>query len=297
MNPKPLRNIALRLAGVILLTGPVPMHARADAVSRIVGEAPDAGFGERIRLARNLPEAQSPAEREALLDFLGSHHPANRHRAEGELDTLAPPVSVDTPAAGDLDAIRNDIAFHFVRTRQEPEALARVLENVWRDSRHTPTWRDYALQHLGNVLSQLTPGRQNEIRALLLEAAESRKAGFAGTALHALAANLEHGVDPEAFGELAIHVAADVRQDPGNRTTALLHAADHAPAEAIALAREFLQTERAVGLRMASLHVLGESGGPQDAQRIGAYLDNSLPPLRAAARMARETHLTRHPGE
>lgn len=261
---------------ILLFTALSP--ARAGLLGDALDPSDTPGFAERLARVRSLPETLPPADQAAILAFL---------------------ADPEAPAPHGLSAretLRNELTSHLVRSAQSRDTLADTLASAALDPAHTPTWRDYTLQHLGDLLPHLDPDRRATTARLLFDSTQSPVDNHAATALLSLHRALRAPeVDPQTLADRAHALASDPTQPHGNRLNGL-HVLTHLQDErALPLARTLLATRHSsldtrhtpsLPLRLAALHTLGQLGGPGDFSLAETHFNNPHPPIRRAAHAA-----------
>lgn len=253
----------------------------ADLPASIADEVPQT-YSERLQAVRDLNAPLSPQEQTRLLDYIASRFEDATEREPGR-----------------EAAIRNDLLARLGEIGVPPDALAVALTQALASPESIGRWRDFCLQHLGQLYPDLSSAARAPVRAMLLEATRDKTDALAGTALLALRNAL-------SLNELATHilrVALDDEFSEASRATALNLAANLPPdSRVLTIARDHLartpgHPRASLPLRLAALTLLGETGTPEDFNRIATYHTNPLPPLQLAAHRATRALEHRHPSD
>lgn len=225
----------------------------------------------------------SPASPPALGDF-------DTLDTEGQADQIEA-IAALTHVDGDLrqalitilaqrghDAyVRNQIANLLSRHDADPTDLVPALIAAITDDQELPLWRDYALQHLGNVTPR---GGDEAIQAQAIATVQDCFHGdvltLPGTALIALLAWQDSGFRPllPADIERAHTLAASATADTDSRITAIAALADHDLPDARLRLRELLAGETEPILLATIAAALGRCGTSDDSSLLARFADH-----------------------
>lgn len=253
------------------LAGQGAMAARDPNVSRVLG-TPETGYPARMAAVKALGKTLSEGDVSELLGF------------------LARKANEDKSLPGDLNAIKNDVVNALKRQEVIPADLVGHLMDMYGDQTHDEVWRDYCIQHLGDLYPEIK-GKEAQSRALgILWAATGEKQGsIPGTALIALfshAGTAGFGKDRIATKALEM-VRASEYGEPA-RITALQVAAKLGEKSVLPDARK-LATNSSIPIRVSAMACLGILGNESDFPVLKASQDSTDIRLRTAARAAVKT--------
>lgn len=230
-------------------------------------------YEARFRLIRALDGTISMGDMEHYLDFL------ERPFKEGSLQR------------GELNTLKNDLADKLLMQRRYPEDLAdRFLKMVDHKTLGI-VWRDYVLQKLPDLYERVEKDERIRILEKLWEKADDTHHTFSGTALLGLSRLSSHYPDAVASNQLAekaLAVVKGVEFPEQNKLTALQILAEARHPEVLNLARETLNTDSSVMLRVSAIGVLGLVGQSVDREILSAYAKSPEYRLRRAAEAALE---------
>lgn len=167
---------------------------------------------------------------------------------------------------------------------KEPDRLASQLETLYRNSDADPIVRDYAVQHLGHLLSEGSdPG---SIVPVLFEATSQTQNTIAGSALLALNQSFPKNAQISAK---ALELASDPTTHLSSRLTALQVAAGQESPAALALAQGLASdTSQASSLRVSAIATVARLGSPQDQALLQNLATSRDPRIQIASSSALE---------
>jgi len=217
----------------------------------------------------------APQTKGRLVDILGDSEFTARRRVD-LLKSLELPLSeeekdeiyaffqaTEPPAEMPVESWRwlMDEIFSLLRHDGTDNAkFASGLAGVYRNSSGDPIIRDYAVQHLGHLLS--AEGPPELIVSVLRDAASETQNTIAGTALLALNQNFPQDLQTSAQ---AVQLASDPETHLTSRLTALQVAAAQRNPEALPVALTLAQdSTQPVSLRVSAIAAVAHLGSSQD---------------------------------
>jgi hypothetical protein len=184
------------------------------------------------------------------------------------------------------EVVRNDLLGRLELQAEARGLLARPLLEMWDDSRHSPLWRNYCLQHMAPVW-ELEPAARQEIEVLLFEVA-GKAAGLDGAtamrSLHRIGAR-----DEQVAGRLrglaaGLLPAGGKRPDAERLVTALHVLAGAGDGSVLGPARRLAaDTKARARVRMAAMSVLGRIGERRDAELLEELAGSTRSRVKTAA--------------
>jgi hypothetical protein len=183
------------------------------------------------------------------------------------------------------EAIRNDLLVALEEQARPVGDLASLLITHWRDSSHSPTWRDYCLQHMAEVHA-IEPAHRERLVKTLAEAA-SGDGAHAETAMLSLERISERDESIRPILSAAAQSAVENRaQDPEKAVTALQIASDMGSGEALAAARKIAaDATQPSRLRMSAVATLASSAKAEDRAILRKLTGDADSRVRRAARL------------
>lgn len=174
------------------------------------------------------------------------------------------------------------------RQKTVPPALVDSLITMFEDVSDDFTWRDYCVQHLGQLYGDdASNGKRDAIRAVFDEAMKP-EARMSGTVVLALRNNIgQEGILEEVAQEKVSAVALDDQQPDSSRMTAIQVAAELGNRDMLPLAREIVPSRKyTVPFRMSSMATIGILGDESDLSLLKKYTKSSDMRLRLASQAA-----------
>ena len=207
---------------------------------------------------------------------------------------------------GQKHHLGNQLMDAILRQKTAPGGVAEELADIWKSSTADETLRDYALQHLAQLLegrgpasAHLAAWRSTGI-PVLLDAARAAKTRSAGTALLALHFLSDPGsptsVDVAELNGLIDSTAGNDAAHPAARAAAFQTASARKRSHLIEPARR-LAGDKGVdsGLRVSAIHYLGTCGEATDSDLLAAIERENDLRYRTASQSARTRMLSRLP--
>lgn len=243
---------ALALCAILAGTGfAEKVLADDSSVMAIVLGKVAASHAERINAVKTLSRTLSTNDITALYGFLACK--------AGEDNTLP----------GELNALKNDVVNALKMQQVMPSSLAGCLMTMYGDPSHDVVWRDYCIQHLGDLYSEIKEKEvQSRALGILWAAADEKQGSIPGTALIALFGN----AGAEGFGKDKIAVKAlEMVRAPAYgepaRITALQIAAQLGEKLVLPDARK-LAVDGSIPVRVSAMACLGLLGDKSDLQLL-----------------------------
>lgn len=210
---------------------------------------------------------------------------------EGEINALVDFLRVGATEEEAMWLLRqNDLADRLLQRDDTVEATVRVLIAVIPDEKQSVVWRDYSLQKLPLAYANVDETVQQKILETMWLRVEDSTASLSGTSLlglHRLYLTKVSAVQGEKVCASALRILTGSGYAEANRLTAMQIAAHHRSAEALEIARSWLNEPRtAVSLRVGGVAALGLAGKPEDAELVKRFLDSPDYRLRQAAQFA-----------
>lgn len=245
----------------------------ADGVSKavrvIVGEGENKGYYGRARevnqLGRNLPVEDV----EALLSFLDKKvNDENLKRLE-------------------FNAIKNDIVLALMKQRRFPRKLIPNLIAAYDNEAFDATWRNYALQFLGQLYYKATYDEKKEIRKVLVNSLATNDSAMIATSLTFLSElSKEPDVDKMAVANAALKLATSETEPATLRLTAIQVCAELDDKRILPLARSLATSKAFVPLRMSAIAAIGKLGDQSDLPTLKKLAKSPDYRIRTAAKGA-----------
>jgi hypothetical protein len=264
------RNVCLAalLAGLAIPCYAADKYVSGDA--KIVTD-PTLGYtyAERLRHVELFNGVIPDGDLEVYLAFL-SRHPEDDNVNEDQLGT-----------------IKNDIVDKLIKARRAPDELGRILLANIDDAKQGATWRNYALQKLGEIY---LISNNDKLKVALVGKLEEKTHDpenyNSSTALLGLYRLSEKDrFFKERTDKLAVQVMDDGRYTPSDRAIALEVAARLGDEHALTQARELLaERSTPICLKVASIAAIGIAGTPSDIAALNPYSKSGDVRIRNAAR-------------
>jgi hypothetical protein len=250
------------------LAGSAAQAVESPGLATLLGAAEDS-FPARVAAIRALGKSLSGDEINALYGFL--------NRKAGE----------DKAQPGELNALKNDVANALKMQKTMPADLPARLMAMFGDRSHDEVWRDYCIQHLGDVYPSIADTAvRAQVRRVLWSAADERKGSIPGTALIALS----NQVGQEGFGKARIAAKAlEMVREPScgepARITALQICANLGERAVLPDARR-LAADGSTPIRVSAIACVGTLGDASDLEWLRKDESASDIRLKTAARAA-----------
>ena len=261
------RRCCLAIGGLSLLALSV-FAADPSVLAKVLGTA-EVSYPARIAAARALSRTLANEDITALYGFL------DRKAAD------------DPSQPGELDAIKNDVVNQLKAQNRFPLELPSRLMAMYGDRSHDEVWRDYCIQHLGDIVPEIRDeaGREKAIR-VLWSATDERQGSIPGTGLIALF-NLcgGKGVDRAQVAAKALAMVKDPGYGEPAKITALQIGAKLGDQALLPLARK-LAAGGAIPIRMSAMACLGMLGDKSDLELLKASESSTDVRLSTAAQAA-----------
>jgi hypothetical protein len=256
------------MVALLVVMGIAREAAAATPVEVVLGKGPRVSLAARLQAARTLGQSLPAQEIEALYGFLERHQPD------------------DPGQPGDLVAIKNDVVNVLRSQRVVPPGLATHLMAMFRDRTHEDVWRDYCLQHLGALHVALPPAGQEQVVALLWEAADEKTGMIPGTALIALS-NVagQAGADRGRVATKALEMVRAPEYGEPARITALQICAMLQAKSVLPEARS-LAVNGSIPVRSSAMACLGVLGDESDLDLLKQAAGSTDVRLRTSAQAA-----------
>ena len=246
------RRCCLAIGGLSLLALSV-FAADPSVLAKVLGTA-EVSYPARIAAARALSRTLANEDITALYGFL------DRKAAD------------DPSQPGELDAIKNDVVNQLKAQNRFPLELPGRLMAMYGDRSHDEVWRDYCIQHLGDIVPEIRDeaGREKAIR-VLWSATDERQGSIPGTGLIALF-NLcgGKGVDRAQVAAKALAMVKDPGYGEPAKITALQIGAKLGEKTILPLARQLAQ-KATISLRVSAMACVGTLGNASDLDWLREY--------------------------
>lgn len=251
----------------------------SDSVGIVIAGGSNVSYMARMQALQSLGQSLSVADVKALLWLLDR---------KAQEETLRP---------AELNSLKDAVASLLCRQTTPPPALAGHLVRMHRDKTHDMVWRDYCLQHMGHWFKHAADDERPTVLEVLWDATTETHSSLAGTALIALAANVDMPeVDRTALGTRAAALAGDKSATDPARVTALQIAAQLGCRDILPLARSLATSRAAVPLRMSAIGAVGLLGGSEDRAMLESLAGSTDSRIRKPAEAALERIRQRDPG-
>lgn len=272
------------------------------------------------------PLIGEPADSSLIYEILNPSSPADHSQLVGRIDSLSESLTESESMAicralheglqhfvsltvGQRHHVANQLMDTLLRQHSQGAWLASELTGIWRDDKVDETMRDYALQHLAQLIEGRGPASRHLLawRAegipILLAAARAttkRSAGTAILALHFLiAGNRQAGEQSgfvQDFDSMLDSVATDNTAHPSARASAFQVAAARARANLLDTARTLAGDKTTPpSVRLGVIHYLSTCGHNADAALMGKIEEENDLRYLAASRTARARLLSMRP--
>ena len=274
MKVKPHRLLMFALLiGVMFASGKVASEATDTTVPASLEAlfSPESGYLAKCNLAHDLGTSLQDDEVSALLRFISSS-PKELSMTRGHFNSVGDKV---------INALQ--------RQNTIPPALVDSLITMFNDKTGDFTWRDYCVQHLGQLYSSgASEGKREQVRTVW-EAALKPESRMAGTVVLALRRNMgQEGISKAYVSQQAAKVAMDDQQPDASRLTAIQVAASLGNRDMLPLAHDIVQSRHTVPFRMSAMASIGMLGDASDLELLSRYTSSSDMRLRTASRAAVE---------
>ena len=250
------------------LAGSAARAVEPPGLVTLLGAAEDS-FPSRVAAIRALGKSLSGDEINALYGFL--------NRKAGE----------DKARQGELNALKNDVVNALKMQKTAPADLPARLMAMYGDRSHDEVWRDYCIQHLGDVYPGIgAPAVRVETRRVLWSASDERKGSIPGTALIALSNQLgQEGFEKDRIAAKALEMVREPSYGEPAKITALQICAKLGETAVLPDARK-LAAVGAVPIRMSAMACLGMLGDKSDLELLKQSEFSTDIRLRTAAQVA-----------
>lgn len=257
-----------RLSAMLMCLLPLAIGA-ALASSLLAAPPPEwlkGTYEERLKAIRH----SGPADAAALEDFLSA-------KAES--------VGVK---ADELNALKNEAGMTLMALPALPTDLARRFLTMAGDPTGDLTWRDYCVQFLGMGFARWAAEDKRAVATFLVGVAQKGKGATGGTALIALANNVQAPeVGADRVGALALAAVRDAAYGDGGRASAVQVCARLNVAAALSEARSLAVSLSTPGvLRGAAIAALGMLGDRSDEPALKELAKAGDPRIRVPAAAA-----------
>ncbi|MHC5035132.1 MAG: hypothetical protein ACYTFZ_08860 [Planctomycetota bacterium] len=187
------------------------------------------------------------------------------------------------------ESLRNDLLRTLQAQKHPVDALGPAVIEMWEDTKHTSTWRNFCLQHMADTWL-VVPKHRGELEAKLLEVTGKDDGPMGATALVSLSRIGEHD---KRIGERAMELAragaAAGKEKPEKALTGLHILTKAGDPQALKCARKAAADKTTpVRLRMAALATLGAQGTAED-EKILVELSAKRSRLGTAAKLNLKT--------
>lgn len=187
----------------------------------------------------------------------------------------------------EIAAIKNDLVRAFMQEKAYIPELFQKLCRMYRDNSNDIIWRDYCIQFIGQLYSDIDSKSLKEEGRLTLEAAFASKSNIAGTALIAMSRLTdEEGFNKERLSDAALRLSKDSESSDIVKTTALQVGANLGNKDIIPIAKEVLDKSKDVPLKVSAIAALGLLKDQSSMSLIEKYASSNDVRLRAAAQAA-----------
>lgn len=254
-------------AGVAANSGGNPPAASV-AVMMVAGKTGALGFVARCKAIRQLGTKLNAYDIALLYEFLDIKAGGNDVSPE------------------ELNALKNDVANALKKQEIRPEEFARRLMVMFRDPAHDAVWRDYCVQHLGDMFDMI---ENEEVRlavyTLFWEATREKNGTIPGTALIALYNRSgRSNFDQARLAGVALAMVSDGYGEPAT-ITALQICAKLGEIKALPVARQWAVSDSAM-VRVSAIACIGSLGEGQDLVLLEKYASGTDVRMKMAARAA-----------
>jgi hypothetical protein len=219
--------------------------------------------------------ATYPKLRQAVVDLGATLRPSELRQLVSFLEKTRRPSHV---GRNTWFALQNEIMNKLRSQKPVPTGLARTFVQLASNQNLESGTREYALQHLSHLQSQLTDPREKaEIQSYLVQKIEKENGPQAGAALLAAyrAARASNTTDRTGLVRKAFNVAADSAAPASARTTALAICADERYPDALPLARKLAYAGDDYGLRVAAISALAKLGSGTELSILKSLSDDA----------------------
>ncbi len=230
-----------------------PVTAALPDNLRVISGERKVSYEERLATVHRLGNNLSPAEIQALLEFL------RQPLAESGMETTA------------FNALKNDTAAALLRQEPPVPGLTEALVEMCRDKDNDIVWRTYCVQYIGSCYER--EGAQSLVTNALWEATAEKQTPVAGTALimlEYLSANHKE-VNRSRALELSENLAMDPQSCPANRLTALSLCGRMGSTNVLEETRRMAAGEQDAVLRMVAIATVGYLGDETDVKALEDY--------------------------
>ena len=245
---------------------PAAVHA---AVAQVLGQGTERSYAARSRTIKALEINLSADEIQALYGFLD-------RKADADAATL-----------GERNALKNDVVNALKMQQPMPADLASHLIAMFQDRSHDEVWRDYCIQHLGDIHANIqNPDEREQSCQVLWAAAAEKQGSIPGTALIALG-NLcgqKNFEKPRIAAQALAMVRAPDYGEPA-KITALQICAKLGETAVLPDARK-LTADGSVLIRVSAMACLGMLGDKSDLALLKVAESSTDIRLKTAAQTA-----------
>ena len=251
-----------------LLTGSCALAAPSPGLTTILGNDEPA-YPARLAAVKALSKSLSKEEIAVLYGFL--------ERKSGE----------DKSLPGELNALKNDVVNVLKMQKVMPLDLAGHLISMYGDHSHDEVWRDYCIQHLGDIYTEISDeGDKEKAFHALWAALDERQGSIPGTGLIALF-NLcgQKGFEKDRISTKALEMVSASDYGEPAKITALQICAKLGEKAVLPDARK-LAASGAVPIRMSAMACLGTLGDKSDLELLKASGGSADVRLRTASQAA-----------
>lgn len=240
------------------------------SLSIIMGTGSKTDYFTRIKAVHALGKELSDTDIQALFILL------NRKKGEDGL------------ALEQLNALKNDVVNVLKSQTRKPVDLANNLMAMYYDKSHDPVWRDYCVQHLGGYYLKIENAAELKMaRNVFWSATHETDSSIAGTALIALANNIDHSdIIRDAVANTSLLLSEDAKCGELAKITSLQICANLGEKKILPIARQIAESTASVPLRMSAIAAVGTLGEESDRAMLGKYAASTDTRLRTAAQSA-----------
>lgn len=246
-----------------------PLDTASSPVNTICGlDGETAGrFPVRIRALRSIARCRNlpPEDVSVLLGYVASTN--------------------DVMSADRVAALKNDVLNLLRNQDTAPAQLPRLLIDMLENGEYDATMTDYCIQHLGSMWSAFrSEGMSECVRAVLADAASCKEFPYSGTALYALADDIEAPDEArERLRRLTVSLACDPAANPLARISAIQLSAQRRFLEVMPTVRRLLaEPHPDMLLAMVSVGAIGCLGRQSDIHLLEDVRDRCGERIRPA---------------
>ena len=195
--------------------------------------------------------------------------------------------SEDKARPGELNAIKNDVVNELKMQKVMPQDLAGRLMTMYGNKSHDEVWRDYCVQHLGDIYTEISnEGDREKAFHVLWSAVDERQGSIPGTGLIALF-NLcgQKGFEKDQISAKALEMVRASDYGEPAKITALQICAKLGEKAVLPDARK-LAAGGPIPIRMSAMACLGMLGNKADLTLLKVSESSTDVRLRTAAQAA-----------